>query len=121
MKISEALQRIDELCPNSFSEGEKLKWLSNLDWTIKVEILDIRQSGVSFNGYDENTDLERELLAEPPYDEMYIYWMQAMVDYHNREMASYNNAIAKFEEMYMRFRNWYNREHMARQTSFRFW
>lgn len=120
MKITEALQRIDALCPNPFSEGEKLKWLSNLDWTIKVEIIDPRRSDVSFSGYDENTDMETQLLAPAPYDEMYLYWMQAMVDYHNREMASYNNAITRFEETYLKFRNWYNRENMVKETKMRF-
>jgi hypothetical protein len=120
MTITEALERVDALVPNQFEEQEKLKWLSSLDWTIKVEIIDIRQNGVSFSGYNAETDMNTKLLAPEPYDEMYIHWMTAMIDYNNREMAGYNNAIARFEEMYTKFRNWYNRNHMAKNTPMRY-
>lgn len=121
MTISEALQRFDALCPNAFGEEEKLRWLSTLDWTIKVEIIDTRKNDVSFHGYNTQTDLETRLLAQEPYDEMYIYWMQAMVDYHNGEMASYNNSMARFDELYTKFRNWYNRENRVKGTTIKYW
>jgi hypothetical protein len=121
MTISEALQRFDELYPNAFSEEEKLRWISTLDWTIKVEIIDIRKNGVSFHGYNAETDQGTKLLAEEPYDELYIFWMQAMASYHNGEMGGYNNSMAKFDELYTKFRNWYNRENMVKGTAFKYW
>lgn len=121
MKISEALQRIDALYPNSFSEEDKLRWLSNLDWTIKVEIIDIRSTHSVYSGYNADTDMETELLAPAPYDDMYIYWMQAMIDWNNQELASYNNSISRFNEVYAKYRNWYNRDNMVQETKLRFW
>lgn len=121
MTISEALQRFDALYPNAFEEEEKIRWLSTLDWTIKVEIIDTRRSDVSFHGYNAETDQETNLLAEAPYDEMYLFWMQAMMDYHNGEMAGYNNSMAKFDDLYTKFRNWYNRENMVKGTAIKYW
>lgn len=121
MTISEALQRFDELYPNAFEEEEKIRWLSTLDGTIKVEIIDTRRSDVPFDGYNAETEPTTKLLADAPYDEMYIYWMQATADYHNGEMGGYNNAMAKFDESYTKFRNWYNRKNMVKGAKIKYW
>ena len=36
MKIIEAIQAVDTLKPNTYSELEKIQWLSKLDSTIKI-------------------------------------------------------------------------------------
>lgn len=113
MNIMAALHRIDSIKPNSYSQSEKIYWLSTLDGIIKQEIIDTHEGAenVVFNGYTENTDLNTILLVPAPYDEIYLFWLQAKIDYWNSEYGKYNNSIALYNEAYSTFEKYYNRTH----------
>lgn len=114
MKIIEAINRIDALKHNTYTQTDKVQWLSRLDWMVKRHIIDTHEGAdeVSFTGYDDSTDLQTELLIPAPYDEVYLRWMEAQIDYHNGEYGKYNNSIDMFNTAYEAFQNYYNRTHM---------
>ena len=114
MTIIEAITRLDELKHNTYTESDKVKWLSRVDNMVKKHIIDTheRVEDVIFYGYDESTDTNTELLVPAPYDEMYLRWMEAQIDYHNGEYGKYNNAIDMFNTAYEGYQNYYNRTHM---------
>ena len=114
MKISEAISRIDTLKFNTYTQSEKVAWLSIIDGMIKREIIDTHEGGegLVFNGYDENTSLDTELLAPAPYDDLYIKWLEAQIDYTNGEYGKYNNSKMAYNTAYTAFESWYNRQHM---------
>lgn len=116
MTLMESLHRIDTIKPNSYSQAEKIKWLSTLDGMIKTEIIDTRKGSenVVFNGYTEDTDLTTILLVPAPYDELYLFWLESKIDYWNGEVGKYNNSIAMFNEAYSTFAKYYNRTNMPK-------
>ena len=122
MTIMDALYRIDELKPNSYSQPEKIKWLSSLDGVIKREIIDTHEGGenVVFNGYGEEADLTTELLVPAPYDDIYLRWLESQIDYSNGEYGKYNNSISMYNTAYTAFANYYNRTHMPIGKKFKF-
>lgn len=122
MTLMDAIYRIDNLKPNSYSQEEKIKWLSALDGTIKAEIIDTHEGveGVAFNGYNENTVLTTEMLVPHPYDELYIRWLETQIDYHNGEYGKYNNSMAMYNSAYNSFANYYNRNHMPKGKKLKF-
>ncbi len=121
MTIIEAINRIDSLKQNTYSQTDKVAWLSTLDSMVKNHIIDTHEGDdVEFTGYDENTDIETALLIPAPYDEAYLRWMEAQIDYHNREYGSYNNAIEMFNTTYKGFQDYYNRTHMPKGKKFKY-
>ena len=112
MTIIEAINKIDSLKHNTYNQNDKVEWLSRADWMIKRHIIDTHEGGVEFSGYDGSTDLQKELLAPAPYDELYLRWMEAQIDYNNGEYSKYNNSIDMFNTAYEAFQNYYNRTHM---------
>jgi hypothetical protein len=122
MTIMDALYRIDELKPNSYSQPEKIKWLSSLDGVIKSEIIDTHEGGedVVFNGYGEDADLTTVLLVPAPYDDIYLRWLETQIDYSNGEYGKYNNSIAMYNTAYAAYANHYNRTHMPKGKKFKF-
>ena len=114
MTIIEAINRIDALKHNTYTQTDKVRWLSRLDWMVKRHIIDTHEGAdkVSFTGYDDSTDLQTELLAPAPYDEMYLRWMDAQIDFHNGEYGKYNNVIDMFNTAFEAYQNYYNRTHM---------
>lgn len=114
MKISEAIEQVDSLKQNVYTEEDKIRWLSDLDFMVKKHIIDTHEGGesVEFSGYTVDTDIETELLIPAPYDKAYLRWLEAQIDYHNREYSGYNNSILLFNTEFDAFANYYNRNHM---------
>ncbi len=111
MKIIEAINRIDSLKHNTYSQSDKVAWLSELDWDVKRNIIDGHEGDedVIFTGYDDLTDLQTELLMPAPYDKAYLHWLEAQIDYYNGEYDKYNNAIEMFNTAFNAYQNYYNR------------
>ena len=122
MTIMDAIYRIDELKPNSYQQSEKIKWLSSLDGVIKSEIIDTHEGGenVVFEGYDENTDISTVLLVPAPYDDIYLRWLEAQIDYANGEYGKYNNSLTAYNDVYSLYQKYYNRSYMPKSKGKRF-
>lgn len=116
MTIMDALYRTNEVKPNGYSQSEKIRWLSTLDGIIKSEIIDTHEGGegIAFNGYDENTEITTKLIVPAPYDDIYLRWLEAQIDYANGEYGKYNNSITVYNDAYNLFARYYNRTHMPK-------
>ena len=122
MTISEAITKVDSLKHNAFSQEDKIGWLSDLDARIKTKIVDAHEGGetVYFYGYDCACDLDTELLAPKPFDEMYLRWLEAQIHYYSSDDGLYNNAIVLFNNIYEDFKKHYTRTHMPLSHGKRF-
>lgn len=122
MTLIEAINRIDILKPNTYTQQEKVKWLSTIDGIIKRNIIDTHEGAdkVAFEGYDEKTNLATELLVPAPYDEVYLRWLETKIDYANGEYARYNNSAEAYNDAYTEFARYYNRTHMPIGKKFKF-
>ena len=122
MKISEAISSLDALKFNTYNQSDKVNWLSRLDNMVKNQIIDTHEGAetVTFTGYDDNTSLNTELLVPAPYDEVYLRWLEAQIDYYNGEYDRYNDAMDMFNTAYEGFKNYYNRTHMPKGKKFKF-
>ena len=122
MKIIEAINQIDSLKHNTYSQRDKILWLSRLDSMVKRLIIDTHEGGedVIFTGYTETTDPETELLVPAPFDEMYLRWLEAQIDYANGEYGKYNNSILMYQTSYDGYANYYNRNHMPKGKSIKY-
>ena len=122
MTILEAINRVDATKPNSYTQIEKVDWLSTLDGIIKKEIIDTHEGGenIEFNGYDVNTGLDTMLLVPAPHDDIYIRWLEARIDYANGEYGKYNNSLTAYNDAYALYANYYNRNYMPKGFKFRY-
>lgn len=122
MTIIELITDVDALKPNGYDDAYKVQWLSQLDGRVKHEIIDTHEGGedVSFSGYDADTPHDAELLIPHPYDDVYRYWLEAQIDYANGEYTKYNNSMAMFNTAYSAYERYYNRTHMPKGKSIKF-
>ena len=121
MKIIEAINRIDSLKHNTYTQGEKVVWLSEVDLDVAKNVIATHEGDeVNFAGYEDSTDLQTELLIPAPYDKAYLLWMEAQIHYYNGEYDKYNNALDMFYEAFDGFKNYYNRTHMPKGKKFKF-
>ena len=122
MKIIEAISKIDDLKHNTYSQADKIGWLSRLDSMAKRLVIDTHEGGltVAFTGYNADTDLNTEMLIPEPFDEAYLRYMEAQIDYANGEYGKYNNSIEMFNNSWKDYQNYYNRTHMPKGKGMKF-
>ena len=122
MKIIEAISKIDDLKHNTYSQSDKIGWLSRLDAMVKRMVIDTHEGGeeITFTGYDDTTDPETVMLIPEPFDEAYLRWLEAQIDYANGEYEKYNNSAEAYNTVWQAFLNYYNRTHMPKGKKMRF-
>lgn len=123
MTIREAMERTDALLFNTYSDEDKILWLSQLEWDIVRNVMDrhVGHEGAGFFGYDRDTDPETVLLAQAPYEEMYLVYLESKIHYHNGETDRYNLSATLFNRLFDSFARDYRRSHLPLSAgSFRF-
>ena len=122
MTILEAINRVDTTKPNSYTQPEKVDWLSTLDGLIKKEIIDTHKGGetIVFEGYTPDTSLDTVLLVPAPYDDIYIRWLESRIDYANGEYGKYNNSATAYNTAFETYSLYYHRNNMPKHTTKRF-
>ncbi len=116
MTMMDAIRESDRLRPNSFPAEDKLRWLDRLDRRLREEIHAQHEGTAPSLPAFSPEDLTRELLVGAPYDELYIHWLCAQMDYYNGELDSFNAANTMFEAVFRQFRNAYHRAHLPLGT-----
>lgn len=122
MRLIEAIDRIDTLMPNIYTQQEKIVWLSEIEYMIKSHIIDTHEGGegIVFNGYNDETPLTTEMIVHQPYDDLYILWLEQKIHYMNGEYTKYNNSVTRFNDFYSEFENEYNRTHLPKSRKFKY-
>ena len=131
MRIREAIDKVDAIKPNAFSIEDKVRWLSYVDGHIKNETIDSHMEEeptsplIIFPEEDEeildvpedvNTryttdDLDVQLLAPYPYDELYVAYLKMKIDEENGETQRYNNSATMYNAYYDEYIKAYNKDH----------
>lgn len=110
--INQVIERVDGIKPNTYGENDKANWLYRLDGRISREIL--KENPPQQYKYPEDGD--KELLVPFPYDNIYDYYLQAMISYHNNEIGGYNNANMLYLEAFNAYAKLYQRENVPKSA-----
>lgn len=118
--IGEVISIVDEFKPNTRTANEKIKWLSDLDSSVKTDILDTHEGSedIDFSGYDENTPLDTPLLIPAQYGrEIYRHYLELQIDLINKEYNRYNAAAAEYQSHYQNFALYWHNHHLPLQKA----
>lgn len=101
MTIKNVIDRVDSVKPNGFSNADKMEWLAELEGKIQTEIFLL-----PLDELVKPTNMTDELLVPYPYDSIYSFYLQAMIDLHNGEYDRYDNTYAVFNEKWKEYVKW---------------
>ena len=71
-------------------------------------------------GYDKKKNLDTPLLVPTPYDDIYIRWLEARIDYANGEYNKYNNSATAYNTAFEAYSRYYNMYHVPKHNTNRF-
>lgn len=112
MKAMDIIDRVDLLEPNDYGPEQKLHWLSTLDGKVFREVIETHEDA-EIDTLPEYTTGQEELIIGAPYGEdVYYYYLQAMIAAENSETQRYNKRMVMFNNAYTEWTNYYNRTHM---------
>ena len=110
--LKEIITLADELNPNAFSNDVKASWVSEAEHTVLSEIHCLAPGEIQDLFPYEAHKNDRLTLA-PGDDKIYVLYLQAMIDFSNKEYGAYNNDMALFNESLDTYAKWYVRTHKA--------
>ena len=113
MKIGESITKVQKLKPDIYGDEILTSWLSELDGNYSIELMG-HEEPVS---YEFPRDAETELLVPAPYANVYELYLVSMIDWHNRELQSYENDKIMFAQADAEFRAWYRKIHRPVNTA----
>lgn len=111
MTIRQAIERVDRLIRNEYDNEEKVSWLKAVDTLLQRELVERHQGGVKKEINYSTENLDEDLIAHSPYDEMYIHYLMVKIYYFNGEIELYNNAAEEYNNILHEYRKWYIRNH----------
>lgn len=113
MTIMEALTRIDEIKPNTCSAKRKIAGLSVLDALVKTTVIDRHEGAedVKFSLYDTSTPTDTVLLVPPPYDVIYLFYLEMCLNRINGEYERYNNSAKLYNAAFDDYAKYYRSLH----------
>lgn len=125
MNVIELIMKLHTLQPNDFGETMsgndiKMTWLTDAFWRVVNEIIDKSENAKPHSEYELDTilgagievvTLSTDLLVDPPYDELYVYYMMAQLDLAYGETDKYNKHIILFDDAFNAFAKYYRQKY----------
>lgn len=107
MTVYECVKFVDEVKPNAFPMNAKIAWLGQLEGRIAAEIFLMAPSELKQFHYRTVTDDgSKELLVDPPFDDIYSAYLTAKVDSKNGEYNKLSTAAQAFNRLWDEFSAW---------------
>ena len=110
MTPNKVIESVDSKKPNAYDEEIKFGWINNLDGMVKRLVHQEKE----ITPYVYPNDMDKELLIPYPFDDVYGLYVEAMIDYYNKEYSNYNNTAMMFESRYSEYKKDYIRNNKAR-------
>lgn len=99
MTIKELIDKVKEEKPNSFTDIKLLEFLNEVEERVAEELRD--DEFEPYTAVDET-----ELLVQAPYDDLYVAYLKAQIDYSNEEYASYQLNAEQYNADFDSFADW---------------
>lgn len=101
MTAKKAIAQADALRMNTITEEQKYAWLYELEGRV-AEVIGIE---IPENPFPE----DGELLMPAPYENIYVYYLIAMIDFYNQETGLYMNDMQMFNALFGEACAWWRR------------
>lgn len=122
MKVEAMLEQYNMERPNSVEDSVKKDFLRKCEANLIDNVIllydpkDGERTPEEWQEYLDTFDYNSELILKEPFDDAYIYYLDQRICLNNNDKARFNVASALFNNMFLAFKQKYNREHYPRQT-----
>lgn len=105
MTIKEIIETADAMKPNAFTNDQKVGWLNKVEASIQTEIWLLPAADTVT--YTWTADQGKTPRAPAPWDDMYLHFIIAMIDYSAGEYDKYSNTMQMYNSVYGAYLRWF--------------
>lgn len=118
MTVQQAIAAARGFRPSAYDDATLARWLSDLDGQVYESFMAGREGAPESAPEPYSADAPGAALLIPaPFEDVYVKYLLAQMEYANGEFARYNNAVAMYNALLQRFAAWYNRTHAPLQPN----
>lgn len=106
--------------PNDVPQEMKWGWVTQLEKLICDDLYDTHQltneewADAQRVNTQEHTGLDDKLLAQPPYNDVYLHYLDAQIAILNGDTEAYQISTQMYNNALLTYQNWFNRTHRAK-------
>jgi len=121
MTVASMIEQFNTERPNSVEDNMKMEWLRKCDANLIDQVILLREveegerTPEEWQEYLDTYDFDTELILKEPYDDLYIYFLDARMSLNNNDKVRYNVATNLFNNALLTWKQKYNREHLPIQ------
>lgn len=108
MTITKAIAAARKLTGCVYDDAIMVSWLSEADGKLVMEFY----HGDAWTPYDEEHDMDAQLVIPAPWDICYTHYLEAMTYYSNGEYDRYTNSMNMYNRKVEEFKSWFVRAHI---------
>lgn len=104
MTITDVISKVDRLRPNVYSFEDKASWLCTVDSEIYNMVLYMGEEISSDLDISSYISPDKELILSENWEDIYLSFILAKIDYYNGEYDRCNNSTAMYNSSLEKFR-----------------
>lgn len=122
MTVAGVLEQYNLERPNSVEDSVKRDFLKKCEANILDSVIFLYEPKEDEKSYDEwieyldTFNYDSDMILDEPYTDIYLYWLDQKISLNNNDKARYNIASRLFDNLFLSFKQKYNREHYPTQT-----
>lgn len=118
MKLGELIENIIGTRGQQYDEEMLTGWVNEIEGQAVDEVINQAEGyNIPFKPYDYSRDAERELQIPNRFQDVYINYLTAKIDFGNQETERYNNDVAMYNSAYEAYAAWFRREHRPKKRA----
>lgn len=109
MTVAAIIEQYNTERPNNVDDTIKMDWLQNCERLLFEIVLQTHEDcpTISF----EDFGMDTELIADVPYSDLYLHYLDQRAAYNNNDTKRYNAAATMYNNALLEFQQMYNRKH----------
>lgn len=122
MKVAGMIEQYNMERPNSVEDSVKRDFLCKCEASIIENVILLYEPSIGerteeeWQEYLDGFGYDTEMILSEPFDDIYIHYLDQRIALNNNDTKRYNIATRLFDNMFLAFKQKYNREHFPKQT-----
>ena len=118
MTLGKLIEKIVEQKGQQYDAQILTDWVNEIEGQVVEEVINQAEGyNIAFVPYDYTQDAERTLQIPDRFQDVYINYLYAKIDFNNQETERYNNDVAMYNASYEAYAAWFRREHRPKKRS----
>lgn len=114
MNVGKLMETVTVLIGQQYDLEMLIGWLNEIEGQAIDQVINRAQGNdLQFIPYTED-DTDRELAIPDRFQDVYINYIRAKVDFANQETERYNNDAAMFDAAWKEYAAWHIRTHLPK-------